>query len=66
VSAERLHGWGVVNKVVPGGTAYATALAWAQQLARGPFEAQARIKALVHGARGRAGASSWTPNVNPS
>jgi enoyl-CoA hydratase/carnithine racemase len=54
VSAERLHGWGVVNKVVPSGTSYAAALAWAQQLARGPFEAQAHIKALVHGARGRA------------
>lgn len=53
VSAERLHGWGVVNKVVPSGTAYAAALDWAQQLARGPFEAQARIKQLVHGARGR-------------
>jgi enoyl-CoA hydratase/carnithine racemase len=54
VSAERLHGWGVVNKVVPAGSAYNAALGWAQELARGPFEAQARIKALVHGARGRA------------
>jgi enoyl-CoA hydratase/carnithine racemase len=54
VSAERLQGWGVVNKVVPSGTAYGAALAWAQELARGPFEAQARIKQLVHGARGRA------------
>lgn len=54
VGAERLQAWGVVNKVVPSGTAYAAALAWAQRLARGPFEAQAHIKALVHGARGRA------------
>jgi enoyl-CoA hydratase/carnithine racemase len=54
VAAERLHGWGVVNKVVPSGGAFEAALGWAQELARGPFEAQARIKALVHGARGRA------------
>jgi enoyl-CoA hydratase/carnithine racemase len=53
VSAERLRGWGLVNKVVPSGTASAAALEWAQQLARGPFEAQARIKQLVHAARDR-------------
>jgi len=52
-TADRLHGWGVVNKVVPHGTAGATALEWAQRLARGPFEVQARIKQLVHSARGR-------------
>ncbi|WP_285409754.1 oxepin-CoA hydrolase, alternative type [Variovorax sp. efr-133-TYG-130] len=52
-SARRLHDWGVVNKVVPRGSACATALEWAQELSRGPFEVQARIKQLVHSARGR-------------
>lgn len=52
-TAGRLYDWGVVNKIVPHGTASATALEWAQQLARGPFEVQARIKQLVHSARGR-------------
>jgi enoyl-CoA hydratase/carnithine racemase len=52
-TARRLHGWGVVNKVVPPGEACAVAIAWAQRLARGPFEAQARTKQLVHAARGR-------------
>lgn len=52
-TAGRLHELGVVNKVVPHGEACATALAWAQQLARGPFEVQARIKQLVYSARGR-------------
>lgn len=52
LTAKRLHDWGVVNKVVPRGEALATALAWAQQLARGPFEVQARIKQLVYSARG--------------
>ncbi|QSI30116.1 enoyl-CoA hydratase [Variovorax sp. RKNM96] len=51
--ARRLHDWGVVNRIVPHGTAYATALAWAQKLAQGPFDVQARIKELVHSARGR-------------
>jgi enoyl-CoA hydratase/carnithine racemase len=50
---SRLQGWGVVNRVVPHGEAFATALAWARQLAAGPFDAQARIKQLVHAARGR-------------
>ncbi|NVM92377.1 oxepin-CoA hydrolase, alternative type [Variovorax sp. SG517] len=52
-TAGRLHELGVVNKVVPHGEACAAALAWAQQLARGPFEVQARIKQLVYSARGR-------------
>ena len=52
-TAQRLQAWGVVNRVVPHGDALATALAWARQLAAGPFEAQARIKQLVHAARGR-------------
>lgn len=52
-SAERLHALGLVNRVVPHGEALATAMAWAQRLAGGPFDAQARIKQLVHAARGR-------------
>ncbi|MET3495785.1 oxepin-CoA hydrolase, alternative type [Variovorax boronicumulans] len=52
-TAGRLYDWGVVNKLVPHGSACAAALAWAQQLARGPFEVQARIKQLVYSARGR-------------
>jgi enoyl-CoA hydratase/carnithine racemase len=53
VDARRLRDWGVVNRVVPRATAYATALAWAQKLAQGPFDVQARIKELVYSARGR-------------
>jgi len=49
----RLHALGVVNRVVPRGEALATAMAWAQRLAEGPFDAQADIKRLVHAARGR-------------
>jgi len=52
-SAQRLYGWGVVNRVVPRGEALDAALAWAHLLAAGPFDAQARIKQLVHAARGR-------------
>jgi enoyl-CoA hydratase/carnithine racemase len=52
-SAERLHALGLVNRVVPQGEALATAMAWAKRLSAGPFDAQARIKQLVHAARGR-------------
>lgn len=52
-SPERLHALGVVNRLVPHGQALETALAWAHRLAAGPFDAQARIKQLVHAARGR-------------
>lgn len=52
-TAERLHALGVVNRVVPHGEAFTTAMAWAQRLASGPADAQARIKQLVHAARGR-------------
>lgn len=53
LSAARLHALGVVNRVVPRGTALAEALAWAERLAQGPSGAQARIKRLVYEARGR-------------
>lgn len=53
VPAGRLHALGVVNRVVPRGAALAEALGWAERLARGPALAQARIKALIHAARGR-------------
>lgn len=52
-TAQRLHALGLVNRVVPHGTAREAALDWAQRLAAGPFDAQARIKQLVHAARGR-------------
>jgi enoyl-CoA hydratase/carnithine racemase len=53
VTAQRLHALGVVNRVVPHGSAAAEALAWAGRLAQGPAQAQARIKQLVYAARGR-------------
>jgi enoyl-CoA hydratase/carnithine racemase len=53
VSAERLHGWGLVNRVVPAGEALDHALQWAERLAAGPRAAQADIKRLVLAARGR-------------
>lgn len=52
-TAERLHALGLVNRVVPHGEAFAIAMAWAQRLAAGPFDAQACIKQLVYAARGR-------------
>lgn len=52
-TAARLHALGLVNRVVPPGTAVAQALAWATRLAAGPRTAQRQIKQLVHAARGR-------------
>jgi enoyl-CoA hydratase/carnithine racemase len=54
VTAQRLHVLGIVNRVVAHGRAVAEALAWADRLAQGPAQAQARIKQLVYAARGRA------------
>lgn len=53
VSAARLHALGVVNRVVPNNTALTECLAWATRLAQGPGGTNARMKQLVHGARGR-------------
>lgn len=53
VTAARLHALGIVNRVVARGRAVAEALAWAERLAQGPVQAQARIKQLVYAARGR-------------
>lgn len=53
VPSARLHQLGVVNRVTPHGAALAEALHWAERLAAGPAAAQARIKQLVHGTRGR-------------
>ncbi|WPB57340.1 oxepin-CoA hydrolase, alternative type [Xylophilus sp. GOD-11R] len=53
VTPQRLHGWGLINRLVPHGQALATALEWAQRLARGAAGAQADIKRLVYGARHR-------------
>lgn len=47
VDSRRLQALGIVNRVVPDGTALAEALTLAQGLARGPRRAQARIKALL-------------------
>jgi enoyl-CoA hydratase/carnithine racemase len=52
VTAARLHALGVVNRVVPRGRAAAEALGWAERLAQGPAQAQARIKRLMYAARG--------------
>ncbi len=51
VSAARLQQWGVVNRVVPPGTAVFTALEWAARLANGPRLAHQNIKRLVYAAR---------------
>ena len=53
IAAARLHQLGIVNRVVPPGSACAEALRWAERLAQGPAEAQGRIKQLVYAARTR-------------
>ena len=53
IPVSRLHALGVVNRVVPRGAALGAALEWAEKLARGASQAQARIKQLVYAARGR-------------
>lgn len=50
VGAGRLQALGVVNRVVPTGTALAEALALSHALARGPRRAHAHIKALLDSA----------------
>lgn len=50
VDSRSLQALGVVNRVVPDGSALAAALDLAQTLARGPRQAQARIKALLDAA----------------
>ena len=53
VTAARLHALGIVNRVVASGMALDEAMTWARRLAEGPAAAHARIKRLVHAARGR-------------
>ena len=53
VTAERLHGLGVVNTLTEAGGALAAAEALAQRLADGPADAQAAIKRLLTGAQDR-------------
>ncbi|KAI1691237.1 enoyl-CoA hydratase/isomerase domain-containing protein [Ditylenchus destructor] len=65
-TARRLHELGVVNKVVPHGEAGAAALAWAQQLARGPFEGRRASSSSCMRRADAAGASSWRPSGSPS
>lgn len=50
ISGERLHALGAVNRLAEAGAALAEAIALAQQLAAGPDEAMAHIKALCHAA----------------
>jgi enoyl-CoA hydratase/carnithine racemase len=47
VDAQRLHELGIVNKLVPDGTALDAALSWAEDLARLSPHAVERIKALL-------------------
>jgi enoyl-CoA hydratase/carnithine racemase len=49
-SPQRLHQWGVVNRIVPHGAAVAEAMAWAGRLATQPRSAQESIKRLVYDA----------------
>ena len=56
-TAEQLHDWGVVNRVVDGGELLTSAREFAAQLAAGPTRAHAATKAIVraqadHGTRG--------------
>lgn len=53
MSSARLHDLGVVNRVVPDGTAVTEAIAWASRLAKGPTGTQGRIKRLIRSARRR-------------
>jgi enoyl-CoA hydratase/carnithine racemase len=53
VSAARLHTLGIVNHMVPAGSAFDAAMNWAKRLAEGPSAAHARIKELVYAARER-------------
>lgn len=50
-TAETLHGWGVVNRVLPAGDLLDAARAFAVKLAAGPTVAHAATKAIVHAAR---------------
>ena len=50
ISGERLHALGAVNRLAEPGAALAQAVALAAQLAGGPEQAMAQIKALCHGA----------------
>ena len=47
LAAQRLHEFGIVNKVVPDGTALQAALAWADELAKLSPHAVERVKALM-------------------
>ena len=47
VSAQRLHALGIVNRIVPDGTALDAALTWADELAELSMNAVERIKSLV-------------------
>ena len=50
IGAQRLHGLGVVNRLVAPGQAREEALSWAGELASGPPAAMGRIKRLIEAA----------------
>jgi len=51
IAAERLHGYGVVNRLAAPGEARDTALTWARRLASGPRAALGRAKRLIEAAQ---------------
>jgi len=52
ITADRLHGLGIVNRISEPGAALETAIAWATRLADGPTAAMGRIKDLIERAYG--------------
>jgi enoyl-CoA hydratase/carnithine racemase len=54
VSTPSLHSLGMINRMTSPGQALSEAMAWAQQLAKGPHGSMGRIKQLMHAAYGDA------------
>ncbi len=52
ILAPRLHALGLINKLVPDGTALSQAIGWAERLAQLPPTSIERIKALMNEAQG--------------
>ncbi len=64
VLAPRLHEVGLVNRVVPDGSALDAALAWADELAELSPNAVERIKSLIYGAPGNSLAQQFEAEKN--
>src|SRR5688572_2328603 len=64
-TAEQLHDWGVVNRVVDGGELLSSARAFAAQLGAGPTRAHAATKAIVRAQadHGTCGADARTADL---